>query len=84
MINFEAIDYLILAVYFIFVLGIGYWCTGFLVVQRAMAAESMSAARAHAVDCRDPQDALLRAGHRAGGWCAAEPSFLVSHDDLLH
>jgi SSS family solute:Na+ symporter len=28
-----------------FVLGFGYWCTDFLVVQRAMAAESMSAAR---------------------------------------
>jgi len=28
-----------------FVLGFGYWCIDFLVVQRAMAAESMSAAR---------------------------------------
>jgi solute:Na+ symporter, SSS family len=28
-----------------FVLGFGYWCTDFLVVQRAMAAHSMSAAR---------------------------------------
>ena len=28
-----------------FVLSFGYWCTNFLVVQRAMAAESMSAAR---------------------------------------
>ena len=28
-----------------FVLGFGYWCTDFLVVQRAMAADSMSAAR---------------------------------------
>ncbi len=28
-----------------FVLGFGYWCTDFLVVQRAMAANSMSAAR---------------------------------------
>ncbi len=28
-----------------FVLSFGYWCTDFLVVQRAMAAESMSAAR---------------------------------------
>ena len=28
-----------------FVLGFGYWCTDFLVVQRAMAAESMAAAR---------------------------------------
>jgi solute:Na+ symporter, SSS family len=28
-----------------FVLGFGYWCTNFLVVQRAMAANSMSAAR---------------------------------------
>ena len=28
-----------------FVLAFGYWCTNFLVVQRAMAAESMSAAR---------------------------------------
>jgi len=30
---------------FAFVLSFGYWCTDFLVVQRAMAAESMSAAR---------------------------------------
>ena len=28
-----------------FVLSFGYWCTNFLVVQRAMAADSMSAAR---------------------------------------
>jgi SSS family solute:Na+ symporter len=28
-----------------FVLAFGYWCTDFLVVQRAMAAESMAAAR---------------------------------------
>ena len=28
-----------------FVLSFGYWCTDFLVVQRAMAAESMIAAR---------------------------------------
>src|SRR6266498_3303480 len=28
-----------------FVLSFGYWCTGFLVVQRAMAADSMTAAR---------------------------------------
>ncbi len=28
-----------------FVLSFGYWCTNFLVVQRAMAAENMSAAR---------------------------------------
>jgi len=44
-IHLQPVDYLILAVYFIFVLGFGYWCTDFLVVQRAMAAESMSAAR---------------------------------------
>ncbi len=29
-----------------FVLSFGYWCTNFLVVQRAMAADSMSAADA--------------------------------------
>ena len=29
----------------VFVLGFGYWCTDFLVIQRAMAARSMSAAR---------------------------------------
>ncbi len=34
-----------------FVLSFGYWCTDFLVVQRAMAAETMSAAR------RTPQSA---------------------------
>ena len=36
-----------------FVLSFGYWCTDFLVVQRAMAADSMSAAR------RTPQIAAL-------------------------
>jgi hypothetical protein len=45
------IDYLIILIYFGFVLGIGfvlsfgYWCTDFLVVQRAMAADSMASAR---------------------------------------
>ena len=27
MIRFQPIDYLILAVYFVYVLGFGYWCT---------------------------------------------------------
>ena len=43
-----------------FVLAFGYWCTDFLVVQRAMAAESMSAARRTPADRRDPQDADSR------------------------
>ena len=35
-----------------FVLSFGYWCTDFLVVQRAMAAESMSARAPHAAASR--------------------------------
>ncbi len=33
-----------------FVMSFGYWCTDFLVIQRAMAANSMSAVAAHAGD----------------------------------
>ena len=40
-----------------FVLSFGYWCTDFLVVQRAMAAESMSRRAAHAADRRGAEDA---------------------------
>ena len=39
-----------------FVLSFGYWCTDFLVVQRAMAAESMSRRAAHAAHRRRSQD----------------------------
>ena len=42
-----------------FVLSFGYWCTDFLVVQRAMAANSMTAAR------RTP---LLAAIPKLGSW----------------
>jgi SSS family solute:Na+ symporter len=38
-----------------FVLSFGYWCTDFLVVQRAMAADSMTAARRDAADRRVPK-----------------------------
>src|SRR2546430_10723101 len=41
-----------------FVLSFGYWCTDFLVVQRAMAANSMSAAR------RDRKSTRLNSSHR--------------------
>ena len=41
-----------------FVLSFGYWCTDFLVVQRAMAAESMSAARRTPLHRGRAQDAL--------------------------
>ena len=39
-----------------FVLSFGYWCTDFLVIQRAMAANSMSAARRTPLDRRIPQN----------------------------
>jgi solute:Na+ symporter, SSS family len=39
------VDWFGMAFGLVFVLGFGYWCTDFLVVQRAMAARSMSAAR---------------------------------------
>ena len=41
-----------------FVLSFGYWCTDFLVVQRAMAAESMSAARRTPLIAAVPEDVL--------------------------
>src|SRR2546423_7220753 len=43
--NPMGIEWCGLAVGLGFVLSFGYWCTDFLVVQRAMAAKSMSAAR---------------------------------------
>ena len=47
-----------------FVLSFGYWCTDFLVVQRAMAANSMSAARRTPADRRRAEDALPVPDHR--------------------
>ena len=47
-----------------FVLSFGYWCTDFLVVQRAMAAHSMGAAP-HPVDRGGSQDAVSGSGHPA-------------------
>ena len=53
-----------------FVLSFGYWCTDFLVIQRAMAANSMSARAAHAADRRVSEDA--DAVHRdPAGHCGA-------------
>lgn len=43
--NPMGVDWMALLVGLGFVLSFGYWCTNFLVVQRAMAANSMSAAR---------------------------------------
>lgn len=43
--NLMGVEWFGLAMGLGFVLSFGYWCTDFLVVQRAMAAESMSAAR---------------------------------------
>ena len=43
--NPMGVDWLSLVMGLGFVLSFGYWCTDFLVVQRAMAADSMSAAR---------------------------------------
>ena len=54
-----------------FVLSFGYWCTDFLVVQRAMAANSMSAARRTPLIAAFPEnvDAVHRdrARHRRHG-----------------
>ena len=41
-----------------FVLSFGYWCTDFLVVQRAMAADSMTAARRTPLIAAVPEDAV--------------------------
>ena len=43
--NPMGVDWFGMAFGLVFVLGFGYWCTDFLVVQRAMAADSMSSAR---------------------------------------
>ena len=43
-----------------FVLSFGYWCTDFLVVQRAMAADSMTAARRTPLIAALPEDAVSR------------------------
>jgi len=43
--NPMGVDWFSMAMGLYFVLAFGYWCTDFLVVQRAMAADSMSAAR---------------------------------------
>ena len=48
-----------------FVLSFGYWCTNFLVVQRAMAAKNMTAARNTPHRRRHSQNAVPRAGHSA-------------------
>ena len=49
-----------------FVLSFGYWCTDFLVVQRAMAADSMSAARRTPLIAAVPEDVLPVPGDPAG------------------
>ncbi len=63
-----------------FVLSFGYWCTDFLVIQRAMAADSMTRRAADAADRRGAQDVLPVPGHparpdrhRAAHSQAAEP-----------
>jgi solute:Na+ symporter, SSS family len=43
--NPMGVDWFAMGFGLVFVLGFGYWCTDFLVVQRAMAANSMSGAR---------------------------------------
>ena len=48
-----------------FVLSFGYWCTDFLVVQRAMAANSMTAARRTPLIAAVPEDALPVPRHPA-------------------
>jgi SSS family solute:Na+ symporter len=49
-----------------FVLSFGYWCTDFLVVQRAMAANSMLAARRTPLIAAIPRDVLSDAGDPSG------------------
>ena len=54
-----------------FVLSFGYWCTDFLVVQRAMAAEFDVGRAAHAADRGVPENGHAvhrdRARHRGAG-----------------
>ena len=48
-----------------FVLSFGYWCTNFLVVQRAMAAKNMTAARNTPIVAAVPKMLFPAPGHRA-------------------
>ncbi len=52
-----------------FVLSFGYWCTDFLVIQRAMAADSMSAARRTPLIAVVSQDVISVAGDSARHNC---------------
>ena len=49
-----------------FVLSFGYWCTDFLVVQRAMAADSEESARRVPLIAAIPEDVFPVPGHLAG------------------
>ena len=49
-----------------FVLSFGYWCTNFLVVQRAMAADSMAGARKTPLDRCLSQDVPAGPGDHPG------------------
>ena len=64
-----------------FVLSFGYWCTDFLVVQRAMAANSMTAARRTPLIARRPEDVLPvprdPAGHDRRGAASATAGLAV-------
>ncbi len=56
------------------VLSFGYWCTDFLVVQRAQATTSMSAARAASADRNPSQDAVSVSVHLCRGADHRSPS----------
>ena len=63
-----------------FVLSFGYWCTDFLVVQRAMAADSMNAARRTPLIAAVPKMlfpflVIVPGHHRAGPHAAPEPGY---------
>ncbi len=62
-----------------FVLGAGYWCTDFLVIQTAMASKNMESARQGSADCGDSEDGFSVSGDfagAAGDWAAD-----AAHDD---
>jgi SSS family solute:Na+ symporter len=52
-----------------FVLSFGYWCTDFLVVQRAMAADSMTSARRTPLIAAFPEDVVSVPGYSARNDC---------------
>ena len=64
--NLLGVDWFGLVMGLGFVLSFGYWCTDFLVIQRAMAANNMSGCPERAADCLGAENAFPVPGHSSG------------------